>query len=107
MVLYQTYRRKLNRLSDDYHRMLCIVRAIDKQFHVSPEILGVSDAKYRNYFQQLEKAKVIVRVEGEEYLAECYNVCFGWSRSLAKKVKSIAGGVNTLAGGVQGKVEFC
>ena len=47
--MYEINKRKMNRIQDDYHRMLCIIRAISEQFHVSPELLKVSKAKYVDY----------------------------------------------------------
>lgn len=72
--MYEINKRKMNRIQDDYHRMLCIIRAISEQFHVSPELLKVSKAKYVDYYNQLENGKIIVRVEETEYLAEYYNI---------------------------------
>lgn len=85
--MYKVDRRKLNRIQDDYHRIICIIRAIDNRFAVSPELLGVSEAKFNNYFQQLERCGAIERVEGTAFLPEFYNTNASGVRAFKRRGK--------------------
>ena len=71
--MYKTNKRKMNKKKDDYHNILCIIRAISEQFHISPELMNISEPKYIGYFKYLENEKIIIRTEKEDYLAEYYN----------------------------------
>lgn len=71
---YKIKRRKLPIIKTDYYNYVCILKAIDEHFAVSPELLGVSKEKYISYYNLLMKGNFITRLS-IGYKPESFNIC--------------------------------
>ncbi len=88
--MFKTDKRRKPRKKDTYHRILCIVKACEKDFHVDSEFLGISEEKYNDYFKQCIELGLIRRIKEGSYLAENFNTTIEGYNFLHKSKSSLS-----------------
>lgn len=104
--MYKIDKRRKPRKKDTYHRILCIVKACEEDFHVDSEFLEISEEKYNDYFKQCIELGLIRQIKEGPYLAENFNTTIEGYKFSHKSKSSLSAELKVKLGIVEVNIKY-